>query len=220
MDASQQMATLSEKYGCGDAAQYAAEAIAVGNSIDLMQDPAGGPLWLAATLENAVPDVWGSMYTVALNLSTATLRQAAMDAIVGNKSAYFSAGQIRSLPAGTYWTRCFGGKKGGYPKSGCPANGTYQNGAYWATPMAYFVDAMLATGHANFANEVVGECIDDFKAHGIYEDVDYGSPATSRGVLNYTASATNVLRAAKKLDAAAAAAAAAEGGADSEQGSS
>ena len=38
------------------------------------------------------------------------------------------------------------------------------------------------------------------KAHGIYEDVDYGTPYTSRGVLNYTASATNVLWAAKLLD--------------------
>ena len=61
-----------------------------------------GPLWLAATVQNAVPDVWGSMYAVALNLSTAPVRQAAMDTIANNKSAYFSAGQIRSLPAGVY----------------------------------------------------------------------------------------------------------------------
>ena len=58
---------------------------------------------------------------------------------------------------------------------------------------------MLATGHADFAEEIVSECIADFKAHGIYEDVDYGSPATSHGVLNYTASATNVLWAANLL---------------------
>ena len=35
---------------------------------------------------------------------------------------------------------------------------------------------------------------------GIYEDVDYGRPATSHGVLNYTASATNALWAGKLLD--------------------
>jgi hypothetical protein len=58
---------------------------------------------------------------------------------------------------------------------------------------------MLLTGYADFAEEVVSECIADFKARGIYEDVDYGSPATSRGVLNYTASATNVLWAANLL---------------------
>ena len=35
---------------------------------------------------------------------------------------------------------------------------------------------------------------------GIFEDVDYGRPATSHGVLNYTASATNALWAAKLLE--------------------
>ena len=40
----------------------------------------------------------------------------------------------------------------------------------------------------------------DFKARGIYEDVDYGKPATNHGVLNYTASATNALWAAKLLE--------------------
>jgi hypothetical protein len=60
----------------------------------------------------------------------------------------------------------------------------------------YITTALVATGHTDFARQLLGECIDDFKTHGIYEDVDYGTPATSRGVLNYTASATNVLKAA------------------------
>ena len=59
----------------------------------------------------------------------------------------------------------------------------------------------MATGHETFARRLVAECITDFKQHGIYEDVNYGFPANSHGVLNYTASATSVLWAAKRLAA-------------------
>ena len=59
---------------------------------------------------------------------------------------------------------------------------------------------MLTTGHANFAEQLLSEAVADFKAHGVYEDVDYGFPAHSKGVLNYTASATNTLWAAKRLN--------------------
>ena len=71
--------------------------------------------------------------------------------------------------------------------------------AYWATPLSYVTSAMLATGHADFAEAMLSEAIADFKAHGVYEDIDYGWPTQSKGVLNYTASATNVLWAAKRL---------------------
>ena len=71
--------------------------------------------------------------------------------------------------------------------------------AYWATPLSYVTSALLATGHAEFAEQLLSEAVADFMANGIYEDVDYGFPAHSKGVLNYTASATNVLWAAKRL---------------------
>ena len=198
------------------------EAEKVGSSIDpVMKDP-NGALWLAATLDNAYPDVWGSAYLVALNLSTAARRQAAMDELVQHKSLYFQAGQVRSMPFPTLWTRCDFSPKGmgKINPAGCAPNGTYQvrapfaflsaacqsmlgvvrqNGAYWATPLSYIASAMLATGHADFLTTLLTEALADFKAHGIYEDVDYGRPATSHGVLNYTASATNALWAAKLL---------------------
>ena len=93
--------------------------------------------------------------------------------------------------------------------AGCPnltlwgtqANGTYQNGAYWATPLSYMASALLQNGHGAFLESLLGAAVADFKAHGIYEDVDYGLPATAHGVLNYTASATNALLAAKLLAA-------------------
>lgn len=108
-----------------------------------------------------------------------------MDALVANKTLYFRAGQVRSMPYPATWTRCFGGR--------CPPPGTYQNGAYWATPLNYVASAMQSTGHTDFAVTVIAEAIADFQANGIYEDVDYGYPANARGVLNYTASVTNAL---------------------------
>eukprot|EP00947_MAST-08B_sp_MAST-8B-sp1_P000726 g726.t1 len=85
VDASRQLASLATEYGCGDAARYAREAREVGQAVDDpatggLRDPSGtSPLWLAATIDNALPDVWGSAYLVALNLSTPARRQAAMD---------------------------------------------------------------------------------------------------------------------------------------------
>jgi hypothetical protein len=55
----------------------------------------------------------------------------------------------------------------------------------------------------NVQNNVVltdGTCARWITGSGIFEDVDYGRPATSHGVLNYTASATNALWAAKLLE--------------------
>ena len=75
-----------------------------------------------------------------------------------------------------------------------------QNGAFWATPLPYLATTMIGTGHIGFARALLAEAVDDFKAHGIYEDIDYGTPAMSHGVLNYTASATNALWAAKLLE--------------------
>ena len=60
---------------------------------------------------------------------------------------------------------------------------------------------MIGTGHAAFAEQLLEEAVGDFKARGIYEDVDYGLPYTGHGVLNYTASATSVLWAAELLAA-------------------
>ena len=133
VDASRQLAALSAKYECGNSVQYAKEAAAVGAAVaGTMKDPAG-PLWLAATLDNRYPDVWGSAYLVALNLSTPTRQRAAMEEMVTRKELYFQAGQVRSMPFPTLWTRCDFSPKGQgvINPAGCAANGTYQNGAYW-----------------------------------------------------------------------------------------
>ena len=212
VDASRQMAALSKKYGCGDTAQYAREAAEVGGAIDALKDPAG-PLWFAATIDNRIEDVWGTAYLVALNLSSSTNRQAAMDDMVAHPDVYLQKGQVRSMPKGKYWTRCCfselasnkfcaGSRGNGTNQApGCPGLGTYQNGAYWATPLSYLTQALLATGHRSFAQKVLTNATDNFKVNGIFEAVDYIKPGAApyHGVLNYTASATNALWAAQLL---------------------
>jgi glycogen debranching enzyme len=194
-DASSSMARHAQTFRCGDHARYAAEAAAIRASIDTtMADPTGGPLWLAATVDNKLPDVWGSAYLVSLGLSTPERRRSAVVELLTNNATYFRYGQLRHTPYPSYWDRCFGAK--------CPPHGVYQNGAYWATPMSYVTSALIATGYAEEASKLLEQTIDDFRRHGIYEDVDRGHPATSQGVLNYTASATNVLRASRMVLAA------------------
>ena len=170
LDASRRLHAASVRFGCGDSKRYAAEAEQIARSFNQgrLYDP-DSRLWLAASVDNALPDVWGSLYLVALNLTTAALRNAAMDELSGRASVarYFRAGQIRHLPYPLTWSRCFGG---------CPANGTYQNGAYWATPFVYLARAAINTGRESFAAQMITDCISDFQARGIYEDVDDGYP--------------------------------------------
>ena len=146
--------------------------------------------------------MWGTLYLVGLKLGSASQREKAISTIVNapapcGASTYSSSGQLRHLPFPMAWKRCFGT---------CPELGTYQNGAFWATPLSYLTKAILATtaSHTSlsykFLERTLGACVDDFKVHGIFEDVDYGRPSQSHGVLNYTASVTNVLWAARQLD--------------------
>ena len=216
-DASLQLAAAARRFGCGDAELYEREARAVIEHVDDLYDERSG-LWFAASKANRLPDVWGSAYLVALKLSTPKRRERwAADFESANRSRYVQYGQVRSLPYPLTWERCFGGGGGSSSSSSnsrgdngargdgsrliksthCAANGTYQNGAYWATPLPYFVRALLATGRASASTQLVVEAISDFKLRGgIYEDVDDGLPSKSVGVLNYTASATNALFAA------------------------
>ena len=128
IDASRQLASLARQHSCGNSARYASEASKMSGAIDtVMKDPAS-PLWLAATIDNRVPDVWGTAYLVAMNLSSAAKRQAAMDEMVSHKERYFLAGQARSMPFPHYWDRCNFKPAGQGDKKGvdCAKPGTYQ----------------------------------------------------------------------------------------------
>jgi hypothetical protein len=169
IDASRQLSELSAQYKCGDSARYANEAEVMSSSVDtVLKDPAS-PLWLAATIDNRKPDVWGTAYLVAMNLSTAAKRQAAMDEMVNNADKYFLAGQARSIPFPNYWDRCDFTPAGQGDKTGrhCAARGTYQNGAFWATPHTYLTAALLATNHSQFAEAMLSDAIANFVSRTI-----------------------------------------------------
>jgi hypothetical protein len=198
LDASLRMASAAAKYGCGDADGYRRQASQIEGSFlqgDALYDGGGSGLWLAASRDNALPDVWGSLYLLGLdaNVTTASRRHKALQALQQLGGRVVQAGQLRHLPSPLNWMRCFGA---------CPAPGVYQNGGWWSTPLPYLARAALRGGEPGsirFARAVVSACMADFEAGGIYEYVDYGHPARAMGVLNYTASATNVLWAARKL---------------------
>ena len=100
----------------------------------------------------------------------------------------------------------------------CPA----QNGGFWTTALPYVVPAMVATGHGDFARRLLEDAVASMKSNGIFEwqNLNHTEPDSCRcklpchtcttlpcypcaglaaGVLNYTASVTNVLGATKML---------------------
>ena len=218
-DASVQMSRWSQTFGCGDAAWYARRADAVAAALDATFYDEHSGLWLAATVDNRLPDIWGSLYVVALQLSTPDRRSRAMRILVGSKNTtstpitcsccddqparrgVFAFGQVRHLPSGCFWGRCIMGA--------CPKRGTYQNGAFWATPLIYLARAAVAENGGEFvasAAEIVAEAVRFFreglkgfmKPPAINEAIN---PSISyAGAVDYVASAANALRAVHLLN--------------------
>jgi len=151
--------------------------------------PASG-LFLASDTLETLPDVFGSAYLVALNLSTPARRAAVGGFLAAQWRAsggspattVFQEGQVRHLPQPLLWKKCW---------EGCPSAGTYQNGAFWATPLNWVLPALELTGHGAEAQGVAEATLASFRAGGVMEcinrDKDYA------GVRDYVASAANVL---------------------------
>ena len=190
-DAAAQLATLSRALGCGDFGHYDGIAAGVANGIDSLFDDASG-LFLASSMTETVPDVFGSAYAVALNLSTAQRRASvsaffaaqwhASAAQSGLTQTIWQEGQARHLPYPQVWKACW---------TTCPTPGTYQNGAFWSTPLNWILPALVDGGFVDEASQVVEAVITSFQTGGVMEainrDVGY------EGVRDYVASACNVL---------------------------
>jgi hypothetical protein len=191
-DAARQMANLSLLTGCGNATAYTLEADRVSASIGVLYSEAEADhLYLAGEVDNRVPDVWGSAYAVLLGLPSPAQAGAIINVLVRNASALYQAGQVRHLPFPANWTRFL------QPV----APGTYQNGAYWATPLAWLVPVLLQSGNAAAARALVNATLTSFQIgargaptgtiHGIMEAIN--NEIGYHGVVDYSASATNVL---------------------------
>lgn len=196
-DAATQVAALARAYGCGNALHYDGLAAGVAGGIDALFDAAAG-LFNASSEVEAVHDVFGSAYAVALGLSTAPRRsavagflaaqwRATVAAAAGeganNSTTIWQEGQARHLPFPELWRKCWLGH--------CSRPGTYQNGAFWATPLNWILPALVAGGFDAEAGEIAAAVVRSFQARGVSEainrDIHYA------GVRDYVASACNVL---------------------------
>nr|BAK02271.1 predicted protein [Hordeum vulgare subsp. vulgare] len=186
-DASVGAANLVRLTGCGKAEPYESMALGVALSVDTLFD-AQTSLFLDADMANALPDVWGSAYLVSLGLSTRARRQQVMNTLASHRTLW-QHGQLRHLPFPLVWEKCFDGE--------CPSPGTYQNGAFWATPLAWTVPALLHYGHEALARSLAELAASFFELRsqgnitGILECVNTQTP--SEGALAYVASATNIV---------------------------
>eukprot|EP00052_Salpingoeca_macrocollata_P020078 m.168129 g.168129 ORF g.168129 m.168129 type:complete len:400 (-) comp21150_c0_seq3:93-1292(-) len=156
-------------------------------NIMTLKDP-NGALLLAASEDDAEPDVWGSALALHLNILPASVAQGVADYLALNTAVLYQEGQVRSLPSPKTWSRCF---------SGCPAPGTYQNGGFWATPHAWLLPALANNGYHTVAANLLNQTLSNFQTQGVMEWVNT-QPAGS-GARGYVASATNTLAAAHVL---------------------
>jgi hypothetical protein len=186
-EASERTATVRRRFSCDNRAREshgppALDRESVSRALDnALYDETSG-LWLAATDDNRLPDVWGSLYAVSLGLGAESRRRRALSAILGARglqcsccadapdgSPAFLLGQVRHLPVGCFWDRCIMDHfDPGKPPCSAVPKGTYQNGAFWATPLPYLARAALAIGSdadRTRALAVVAEALHFFK-HG------------------------------------------------------
>ena len=186
--AAQDMAALSHSTGCGDAESYSALASVIAGSVDSLYNNASGLFYASDSLE-LVDDIFGSAYLVTQNLSTPERRKGVANflasqweqAAAGAEDTIFQEGQVRHLPWGVFWKKCW---------KGCPAPGTYQNGAFWATPLNWVLGALDGTGFTATASAIANATINSFMEGGVMECIN--RPLNYHGVRDYVASATNL----------------------------
>ena len=83
-------------------------------------------LFRAATVQCKEPDIWGSAFAVFLGVADKEQTEKTAAYFLNHYGELVYRGQLRHLPAGTYW-QVAGDKD------------QYQNGGYWATPMGWFI---------------------------------------------------------------------------------
>ena len=139
--------------------------------------------WLrdyAYTLEGSIDSysekehhIWGSVFAVYLGVADENQSRAIATYFRDHYSQIVQKGQIRHLPANTYWESCQA------------ARDTYQNGAYWATPTGWFVYT-LDLVDPKLADQTVIDLVTDFQKNGACEWV-FGE---KHQLPNYLASAS------------------------------
>ncbi|MBQ4051283.1 MAG: hypothetical protein IJD13_06595 [Oscillospiraceae bacterium] len=139
---------------------------------------------LAATGVCAQIDIWSSCFAVSIGFPmTEKQKEKIVCWMISHYAEVTEYGQLRHLPAGTFWERTFIDVK----------EGTYQNGAFWATPFVWLYDT-LSAGDISLADAALNDILRYFEEHGVYECVngDY------RQLDTYVASAAAVYAVCKR----------------------
>ena len=130
-------------------------------------------------------DVWGSCLALTLDFPLEKTQKDKLAAwLIAHYDEIVYHGQIRHLPAGQYWEKTL---------VDVPEN-TYQNGAFWATPIAWFAQALMGYDPA-LAKKTVEDLLKFFEEKGVFECVY--APNDYYKLDTYVASATNAYGAAK-----------------------
>ncbi len=130
-------------------------------------------------------DVWGSCYLMTIDFPLAQKQKDQIaNWLINHYDEIVYRGQIRHLPMGEYWEKTI-----------VPVEqNTYQNGAFWATPIAWFAQALLSYDPA-LAKKTVEDLLVFFEEKGVFECVY--APDDYYKLDTYVASATNAYGAAK-----------------------
>lgn len=130
-------------------------------------DPAGSGWLLAATEVGRQPDVWGTLYALALGVLSPEEARVARNTIVDAVRAgtITREGAVRHLPVGTNWERVI---------PGLPV-GTYQHGAYWHTPTGWLI-AALKKHEPVLARNVFRDYIQHLREHDFRKGESHSAP--------------------------------------------
>ena len=182
IQADRQLADLLIAAGRGDdAKRYTTDAAHLITAVrETFWDEKLG-LFRAATLKCREGDLWGSAFAVSLGVTTDAQADRIAAYFKANYSGIIQRGQLRHLPAGTYW------------EAACPPD-TYQNGGYWATPIGWFIFTLHRID-PKLADQTFIDLVRDFQQRGVTEWVREDHTA----VKNYIASATMPLAIMRKL---------------------
>ena len=181
-DACLKMAALCAQCESNDL-PYRQRAEAVERGLDRLWDQECGA-YRAATVSNALIDVWGSAFAVYIGFAHGERRKRLLTFLRDRYESYVWHGQVRHLLRGEYWERLL-----------IPVErGTYQNGAYWATASGWVLYA-LAQIDLELARQMLTDLIRDFQENGICECVNAGY----RKLEHYVVSAVSPLGALRRL---------------------
>jgi len=162
---------------------YRRRAELIERHLGILWDEKAGA-FLAATKDCRQFDVWGNAYAIWLDFPLGRQRALVLRFLHERSGDFVWRGQVRHLLKGEHWQRLL---------APVPPE-RYQNGAYWATASGWMMWA-LAQADRPSARQMWSDLLTDFREGNICECVNEGY----RQLPSYVVSATNPLRAARRL---------------------